>query len=99
MNDVIYHTTTTKFKLIDRVKILLGSNVQVNSEIECRNESVLVVKSSANANIVLPVWLQKLRQRFFKGQGEVITTGARPMPKLRLSRWQRNGDASETSVK
>ncbi len=36
--DVIHHTTTTKFHVIQRVKHLFGAPVVIKSEIKCENE-------------------------------------------------------------
>ncbi len=40
MKDVIIHNTTHKFKFWDRIKILLGKELTVHSEIETEHEEV-----------------------------------------------------------
>lgn len=49
-NDVIHHTTDTRFSFWDRIKILLGKTVYINSEIYCKEE-VSVVASEANTHV------------------------------------------------
>lgn len=49
--DVIIHTTTTKFKLWDRIKILLGKRVTTTSSIYTLNPECLVQGSEARASV------------------------------------------------
>lgn len=72
MRDTIYHTTTTHLSLWDRVKVLLGQPVAVNSEItvEILPTAVIIVKKSATSNV------PPLFPRHEKGQGEVLEVGS-----------------------
>jgi len=54
--DVIYHTTTTKFKFWDRIKILFGKEVITRSEIYTQNECCFIVGSEAEAHVAPIGW-------------------------------------------
>lgn len=69
MKEIIYHTTLTNFCFSDRVKILLGCNLEVRSEMECKNESVTIENTTTKARIVLPSWLQKIKNKLIKRKG------------------------------
>ena len=56
MKDVIYHNTTTKFKFWDRLRILVGQPVHVNSEIEREDKEVT---GRATAKSYVPKLFQK----------------------------------------
>ena len=49
--DVILHTTTTKFKFWDRIKILLGKEVITSSELYTQHECCKVVGSEAITHV------------------------------------------------
>lgn len=49
--DVIHHTTTTKFKFWDRIKILLGKEVITSSELYTQHEWCKVVGSEAKSSV------------------------------------------------
>jgi len=49
--DVIYHTTTSKFKFWDRVKILFGKEVVTNSKLYTEHEWCKVVGSEAQSSV------------------------------------------------
>jgi hypothetical protein len=49
--DVIHHTTTTKFKFWDRIKILLGKEVITSSELYTQHEWCKVVGSEAKTHV------------------------------------------------
>lgn len=49
--DVIFHTTTTKFKFWDRIKILFGQEATTSSEIYTQNDCCKVVGSEAKTNV------------------------------------------------
>lgn len=49
--DVIHHSTTTKFNLWDRIKILLGCEVIISSEIYTQHEWCKVVGSEAKTRV------------------------------------------------
>lgn len=49
--DIIHHTTRTVFNFKDRLKILFGGEVTINSEIETEHEQCLVKRSSAKTHV------------------------------------------------
>lgn len=49
--DVIHHTTTTKFKFWDRVKILFGKEIMVSSEIYTQHEWCRIIGSESRASV------------------------------------------------
>jgi hypothetical protein len=50
--DVVHHTTRTKFKMWDRIKILLGKEVVTESELFTQHEHCLVVGSEAKSYVI-----------------------------------------------
>jgi hypothetical protein len=46
--DVIHHNTTSQFLFADRIRILFGAKVYINSKLFCNNEYVHVVGSEAD---------------------------------------------------
>lgn len=65
--DVIHHSTNTVFSFMDRIKILFGKRVYIESEIYCNNEMVNVVGSEAKTFVSR--WFVPKRS---KGQGELM---------------------------
>jgi hypothetical protein len=66
--DVIYHTTTTTFRFIDRIRILFGKRVIIQSDIFTMNDEAKVVATKATTHV------EKVFRRKLKGYG-VIQTG------------------------
>ena len=49
--DVVYHTTRTKFKMWDRIKILLGQEVVTDSKLYTKHEHCHIVGSTAKSYV------------------------------------------------
>ena len=56
--NIIYHNTFHKFNIWDRIKILLGRELMVQSEIETEGEAKITGQSSAKA-FVAPLFSKK----------------------------------------
>lgn len=71
--DVVYHCTTTRFSFWDRIKILLGKPVIVDSEIYTLNEEVVILGSQSKSYV--PVLIPK-KQKGFMISDEQINSQA-----------------------
>lgn len=49
--DVVIHTTYTRFSFWDRIKILFGKQVTIQSEIYCQEPIVSVMGSEARTSV------------------------------------------------
>lgn len=49
--DVIFHTTTTVFSFIDRIRILFGKKVYIQSDLYTMNDEAKVVGSCATTRV------------------------------------------------
>ncbi len=63
-NECIYFTTTTKFKFLDRLKVFLGKEVIIKSEIYLKEEGVTVMGSESRT-IVSPFMRIKSKGKGF----------------------------------
>ena len=62
--DVIHHITRTKFKMWDRIKILLGKEVVTESELYTLHENCQIVGSEAKTYVVR-LMPRKLKEGMF----------------------------------
>ncbi len=65
--NIIYHNTFHKFKLWDRIKILLGRELMIRSEIETEGKAKITGNSKAKSSVA-PIF-----RRRTKGFGEEKT--------------------------
>jgi len=72
--DVIHNTTTTKYSLVDLLKLMIGGKSVTNLEIETSNEVVDVLKTTARTHVQYPDWINRIRFRKQKGYGEILET-------------------------
>jgi hypothetical protein len=49
--DVVHHTTTTKFKMWDRIKILFGKEIITQSELYTNHDHCLILGTTAKSYV------------------------------------------------